>query len=229
MDPVIKALIDEAEGLPSKGDNWGEFLKDLKESTFDSEGSYSQGEPSSVTRFISLEYEGVVNRNKVSLGKIYRLWDDHYQLEQAKRVRQQYLDATVEVVYFSKSGRPGKSERLPKEEAKKPWKPGCSIEEENVRIEGRGFDRDMGPSFVLKSTPIGTETPKGTVVAKRRLGGKMQYLIKPRGASAEKKYLAREELEDLRSRLRNLSYMDMLEPDDAERIQARIRELEKRV
>ena len=55
MDPVIKALIDEAEGLPSKGDNWGEFLKDLKESTFDSEGSYSQGEPSSVTRMGMLE------------------------------------------------------------------------------------------------------------------------------------------------------------------------------
>jgi hypothetical protein len=137
------------------------------------------------------------------------------------------LDSTVEVIYLDKNGRPKKPERIPKEEAKTPWKPGCHIEEEGARIEGRGWDNDAGATFVLRTTPIGTDVPTGTVVGKRRLGGVVQYLIKPRSGAAEKKYQARLELESLKTQLSiNLDYMS---PEDIRKTHERIEELKKKI
>lgn len=229
MDPVIQKLVEEAEGLSPKGgeasDSWAAFLRELRESRFDSNGPrYGQGGPGSLTRFIAIEY---ADRGAVRLDKIWTLWDDAYRREAAKRVMLEYVAKTVEVVYYSKAGKAGKPERIPKDEVDKPWKPGSFILEENARIEGRGFDRDEGPTFTLRSTPIGTETPSGTIIAKRKVGGKIQYLIKPRSSAAEKKYLAREELEELRTRLR--VNLDMMGPDDVAKTRKRVEELEKRV
>lgn len=229
MDPVILKLVEEAKELSPKSrdasESWAAFLRALHESQFDSnEPKYSQGDPGSLTRFISIEY---ADRGVVRLDKIWTLWDDAYRREAAKQVLLEYMASTVEVVYYSKGVKAGKPERLPKDEVAKPWKPGHLLLEENARIEGRGFDRDEGPTFVLRSTPIGTETPSGTVVGKRKVGGKVQYLVKPRGAAAEKKYLAREELEELRTRLRvNLDLMGL---EDIAKTRKRIEELEKRV
>lgn len=223
-DPTIKELVERAEHMPSQGDNWKLFIEALQECDFDSSKPFGQGAPGSLTRNISIAL-GPRKDEKVSLTRLFQQWDDDYKRELERRVRQRYLDATVEVTYLDKNGRLKKPERIPKEEVNTPWKPGCHIQEEGARIEGRGWDNDPGPTFVLKTTPIGTETPTGTIVGKRKLGSKVQYLIKPRSGAAEKKYKARLELDDLKTQLRiNLDYMG---PDDIQKAHERIKVLER--
>lgn len=224
-DPIIKELVERAEHMPSQGDNWPIFIDALRECDYDSNGPIYQGPPASLTRLISVALGP--QKDKVNLTRLFQQWDDDYKRDLERRVKQRYLDSTVEVTYFDKNGRPKKPERIPKEEAKTPWKPGCHIEEEGARIEGRGWDNDAGATFVLRTTPIGTDVPSGTIVAKRRLGGVVQYLIKPRSGAAEKKYQARLELESLRTQLKiNLDYMG---PEDIRKTHERIEKLEKMV
>jgi len=175
---------------------------------------------------ISIE-AGPLQKGPVNLKKVYQQWESDYKHAEAQKVKQRYLDSTVEVQYFSKSGRPGKPERIPKDEADKPWKDGCFIQEENAKIEGHGFDSDFGPTFTLRSIPIGTETPIGTIVAKRKLKGKIQYLIKPRSRAAEAKYQARRELEALETNLR--VNLDMYSPEELQKTQERIEYLRRKV
>lgn len=225
-DPVVKELVERAEHMPSQGENWPAFIDALRECDYDVTGQIYQGGPASLTRSISIAL-GPKKDEKVSLTRLFQEWDDNYQREQARRVRQRYLDATVEVIYLDKNGKLKKPERIPKEDADKPWKPGCHIQAEGARIEGRGWDKDPQPTFVLKTTPIGTETPTGTIVGKRKLGGTVQYLIKPRSAPAEKKYLARLELESLQTQLKiNLDYMS---PEDIRNTHERIEVLKHKV
>jgi hypothetical protein len=224
-DPIVKELVERAERMPSQGENWPAFVDALRECDYDSTGAIYQGEPGSLTRYISVALGP--QKEKVNLTRIYQDWDETYKREMARKVRQRYLDATVEVTYLDKNGRLKKPERIPKEDANTPWKPGCHIKEEGARVEGRGWDKDPGPTFVLRTTPIGTETPTGTIVGKRKLGGTVQYLIKPRSAPAEKRYLARLELESLQTQLKiNLDYMS---PEDIQKAHDRIDELKHKV
>jgi hypothetical protein len=225
-DPIIKELVERAEHMPSQGENWPAFIDALRESDYDVTGPIYQGGPGSLTRSISIAL-GPKKDEKVSLTRLFQEWDDYYKRDQAKRVRQRYLDSTVEVIYLDKNGRLKKPERIPKEDAHTPWKPGCHIQEEGAHVEGRGWDNDQGATFVLKTTPIGTETPTGTIVGKRKLSGTVQYLIKPRSGPAEKKYLARLELESLQTQLRiNLDYMS---PEDIQKTHERIEVLKHKV
>jgi hypothetical protein len=225
-DPVIQGLVERAEHMPSQGESWPLFIDALRECDYDSTGPIYQGGPNSLTRSISIAL-GPQKDEKVSLTRLFQEWDDNYKRDLERRVKQRYLDSTVEITYLDKNGRPKKPERIPKEEASTPWKPGCHIEEEGARIEGRNWDSDSGATFVLRTTPIGTEVPTGTIVGKRRLGSKVQYLIKPRSAAAQKKYLARQELDSLRTQLKiNLDYMS---PDDIQKTHERIKVLEKLV
>jgi len=224
-DPIIKELVERAEHMPSQGEYWPIFIDALRDCDYDSNGPIYQGPPASLTRFISVALGP--QKDRVNLTRLFQEWEDNYKRDLERRVRQRYLDSTVEVTYLDKNGRPKKPERIPKEESSKPWKPGCHIEEEGARIEGRGWDNDAGATFVLRTTPIGTDVPSGTIVGKRRLGGVVQYLIKPRSGAAEKKYQARLELESLRTQLKiNLDYMS---PDTIQKTHERIEELEKKI
>jgi hypothetical protein len=225
-DPVLKELLERAEHMPSQGDLWADFLKEIENCGYDSDKPFGQGAPGSLARLISIDL-GPTKDGKVNLSRIYQGWEFDYKRELERKVKQRYLDATVEVIYIDRSGKLKKPERIPKEEAHTPWKPGCLIEDENARVEGRGWDSDHGATFVLRTTPIGTEIPTGTIVGKRKLGGKVQYLIKPRSASAEKKYLAQLELDSLRTNLR--INLDNMGPDDIQKTRDRIQKLEKMV
>lgn len=163
---------------------------------------------------------------KVSITRLYQEWEYGHKREIERVVKQRYLDATVEVIYIDRSGKLKKPERIPKEDADKPWKLGCFIEDENARIEGHGWDSDYGATFVLKTTPIGTEIPTGTIMGKRKLGGKVQYLVKPRSSSAEKKYQMKEELRHLRNRVKD---WEMSSPEQFAEDHERIKELERKV
>lgn len=223
---VIQTLVDKAKSLPAQGEYWTIFIAELENTEFDDNGKFGQGAPGSLQRWISIE-AGPLQNDPVNLKKVYQQWESDYKHAEAQRIKQRYLGSTVEVQYFSKSGSPGKPERIPKDEADKPWKDGCILQEESAKIEGHGFDRDFGPTFTLRSTSIGTETPIGTVVAKRKLGGKIQYLIKPRSRPAEAKYQARRELEDLESKLR--VNLDMYSPEGLQKTRERIEYLKRKV
>lgn len=225
QDPVLKELVERAEHMPSQGDVWDEFLKALEGCGYDSDKSFGQGDPGSLARMISIDL-GPRKDENISIKGLYRRWELDYKREIERAVRQRYLDATVEVRYIDRSGKLKKPERIPKEEADTPWKPGCFIKDENARVEGRGFDSDFGATFVLKTTPIGTEIPTGTIVGKRKLGGRVQYLIKPRSSSAEKKYQMRVELDDLRRSVRD---WEMSSPEQLAKEHERIKELERKL
>jgi hypothetical protein len=224
-DPVLKGLVERAEHMPPQGDVWAEFLKALEDCGYDSDKPFGQGAPGSLVRMISIEL-GPMKDEKVSITRLYQQWEYDHKREIERAVKQRYLDATVEVTYINSTGKLKKPERIPKEDADKPWNPGCFIEDENARIEGRGFDSDFGATFVLRTTPIGTEIPTGTVVGKRKLGGKVQYLVKPRSSSAEKKYQMRMELESLRRRVQD---WEMTPPEQLAKEHERIKELERKL
>jgi hypothetical protein len=222
-DPVLKELVELAESMSSQGDTWPLFLKELENCGYDSDKPFGQGEPASLARLISIDL-GPRKDGKVNITRLFDQWDHDYKRDLERRVKQRYLDSTVEVFYIDRSGKLKKPERIPKEDSDKPWKPGCHIENENARVEGRGWDSDNGATFVLRTTPIGTEIPTGTIVGKRKIGGKIQYLVKPRSSSAEKKYQAKLELESLRQRVRD---WEMYSPEDLAKFYTRIKELEK--
>lgn len=224
-DLVLKELIERAEHMPSQGHVWVDFLKALEECGYDSDKPFGQGAPGSLARLISIDL-GPMKDGKVSITRLYQQWEYAHKREIERAVKQRYLDATVEVIYIDRSGKLKKPERIPKEDADKPWKPGCFIEDENARVEGRGWDSDHGATFVLRTTPIGTEIPTGTIMGKRKLGGKVQYLVKPRSSSAEKKYQMREELEHLRYRVKD---WEMTPPEQLAKEHERIKELERKL
>jgi hypothetical protein len=148
-DPTLNVLVDKAKDMPSKEENWPLFIEALEECGYDSDKPMGQGDPGSLARIISIDL-GPTKDGNVSITRLFEGWDYTYKKDLERRVKQRYLDATVQVTYFNKSGKPGKPERIPKEDADKPWKPGCTIEEENARIEGRGWDSDHGATFTLR-------------------------------------------------------------------------------
>jgi hypothetical protein len=56
-DPVIKELVEQAEHMPSQGENWPAFIDTLRENDYDSKGPTFQGGPGSLTRYISVAIE----------------------------------------------------------------------------------------------------------------------------------------------------------------------------
>ncbi len=220
---VKETLVDKARQAPL-GPHKAQFIQELEAMDFDDDGPFGQGAPGSLTRLVSVAL-GPTKDKPVNIHNLYGNWELDYKQRLEREERQRYLEATIEVADFDAHGRLKKPRRIPKEEADVSWKPGCTILEEGARIEGRGFDRDPGATFVLRTTPIGTETPGGTIVAKRRLGGKVQYLLKPRSRAAEVKYQARLEIESLRGKLRD---WEPYSPEQMLAFRERIQELEQK-
>lgn len=161
--------------------------------------------------------------------RLYDEWAYAKEMRAAKAVRQRYLDSTYEVIY-NKGKRWGKPERVSKEEAYKPWKPGLLLLDEKGRVEGRDFDNDFGPSFTLKSLPVGHETSAGVVKAKRQIrtnqGLQVQYLIKPWSASGKKKYDAKKRLSDLEKSL--WADRELMSNEDATKMRQEIDSIKKK-
>lgn len=224
MSEIIDQLVDRAKKHLTGEPLVDEFVKELELLPFEDGGGY-QGGPGSLLRDVSIQ----AVENKLNVRRLYDEWARVREAQLAKAVRQRYLDSTYEVTY-AKGNRWGKPERIPREDADKPWKPGMLLLDEKGRIEGRGFDDDFGPSFSLKSLPIGHEMSAGVVKAKRQIrtdqGLQVQYLIKPWSASGKKKYEAQKRLSWLERSLR--VDRDMMSEEDAAKVHQEIDSLRKK-
>jgi hypothetical protein len=157
-------------------------------------------EPGSLARQIAI----IQRVSRLEVGILHGNWRMARERAAARAAREAELARTYEIqVWGGKAFK--KPERLPKEAIETPWRAGCVIVAEAARIDGRGFDSDVGPRFALHTHPIGHDLEAGTVVGKRLVraedGMRVQYLAKPRAKKAQAAYEARRRLAEVEYQL----------------------------
>lgn len=197
----------------SVGPDWEEFKKDVRDlgpTSFEKPGG-----PNTLQTVIYVRSGGHSSNRSVPNAKdVYHSWDLTRRLERAREEEEHLKRTTWEVAYF-RGTKFGKYERIPKDLAETPWKPGHLLLDESAQIQGHGFDSDFGPTLNLRSKTIGSEISQGTVVGKRIIlmpDKRVQYLIKPRSGRAEKVYQAKVRLQQIERSL--LTMVDYLTPED---------------
>jgi hypothetical protein len=200
---------------PTLGPDWQELRAEIV--ALGDAAFAAAGEPGSLTSLLYVESGAYDSARRVPTeADIYRNWAQTRRVIAERAAHAKLLAETYEVRDFDRNGKLGKPKRIPRGEASTPWRASCMIVTEGARVAGSNFDNDFGPSFAVKSTPIGSERAEGTIVAKRlieqpdtdgKLSKHVQYLIKPRSAKAERVYTAKQRLIEITAELADVDYL----------------------